>query len=172
MVHQRNVTKIVLAMILGLVLLLAGCQTSPTGSQVGSFAPDFTLPDLNGQMVSLSSLRGKPVLLNFWATWCPPCRQEMPYLQQINTEWAPKGLVLLAVDIGESSAQAKAFLENNGLSLPVVLDSDGTVSDGLYNITAIPTTFFIDSSGIIQQKVIGAFPSKSAIEKYVSQIVP
>lgn len=80
--------------------------------------------------------------------------------------------MLLAVDIGESSAQVKTFLETNGLSLPVVLDRDGTVSTRLYNITAIPTTFFIDQSGIIQQKVVGAFPNKQAIEKYVSQIVP
>jgi thiol-disulfide isomerase/thioredoxin len=202
MTYQQNAAKTVLAIILGLVLLLTGCQTSAvtqapipttsttptattipthtptltpttaTGSQVGNLAPDFTLLDLNGQAVSLSSLRGKPVLLNFWATWCSPCRQEMPYLQQINAEWASKGLVLLAIDIGESSAQVKTFLENNRLSLPTLLDSDRTVSTRLYNITAIPMTFFIDQSGIIQQKMVGSFPNKQAIEKYVSQIVP
>lgn len=179
MTYQRNVAKTVLAIILGLVLLLAGCQTSPTptptpttGSQVGNLAPDFTLLDLNGQAVSLSSLRGKPVLLNFWATWCSPCRQEMPYLQQINAEWAPKGLVLLAIDIGENSVQVKTFLENNGLSLPTLLDSDRTVSTRLYNIKYYPTTIFIDTNGIIQRKVIGAFRNKQAIETYVSQIVP
>lgn len=139
---------------------------------MGNLAPDFSLLDLNGQAVSLSSLRGKPVLLNFWATWCGPCRQEMPYLQQINAEWAPKGLVLLAIDIGESSAQVKTFLETNDLSLPTLLDSNRTVSTRLYNITAIPTTFFIDKNGIIQQKKIGSFLNKEAIEKYVSQIVP
>jgi len=96
----------------------------------------------------------------------------MPYLQQINAEWAPKGLVLLAIDIGESSAQVKTFLETNDLSLPTLLDSNRTVSTRLYNITAIPTTFFIDKNGIIQQKKIGSFLNKEAIEKYVSQIVP
>ncbi|MBI3040282.1 MAG: TlpA family protein disulfide reductase, partial [Chloroflexi bacterium] len=77
--------------------------TIPEGIYIGNRAPDFQLQTLTGQTVSLSGLRGKPVLINFWATWCPPCKYEMPFLQQVHDSWSDKGLVLLAIDIGESS---------------------------------------------------------------------
>ena len=154
-------------------LLITGCSagSNQEGTQIGSSAPDFRLQNLDGQAVSLSDLRGKPVMLNFWATWCPPCRSEMPFLQQIYEEWSDKGLVLLAIDIGEGPSQIKEFLEANNLSLPVLLDSDKSVAQR-YNITGIPATFFIDKDGIIQEKIIGAFPSKGAIEKYLNSIIP
>ncbi len=173
---MNKVPKIILAIILSLVLLLAGCSAgseplTPSMARVGEPAPDFKLENLDGQSVSLSDLRGKPILLNFWATWCPPCRAEMPFLQQIYEEWSDKGLVLLAIDIGEGPSQIKEFLEANNLSLPVLLDSNKSVAQK-YNITAIPTTFFIDKDGIIQVKIIGAFPSKGAIEKNLNKIMP
>ncbi len=141
------------------------------GPEVGKLAPDFKLQNLDGQSISLSDLQGKPVLLNFWATWCPPCRAEMPYIQQIYEEWSDKGLEVLAIDIGESSSKVKEFLQSQGLSIPVLLDTEKNVAQE-YNITGIPTTFFIDKDGIIQEKVIGAFPSKGAIEKNLSKIMP
>ncbi len=182
--------KVILPIILALVLFLTGCQatsqpspgasptpppTSPTrfsvGVGLGNLAPDFTLKNLEGQDISLSSLRGKPVLINFWATWCPPCREEMPYLQQIYEEWSGEGLMLLAVDIGESPALVKEFLETHNFSMPVLLDTERIVSEK-YNITAIPTTFFIDRDGIIRGKRIGAFSNKEEIEGYLGKIIP
>ncbi len=145
--------------------------TVTEGIQVGNLAPNFKLPDLGGQIISLADLRGKPVLINFWATWCPPCKLEMPYLQQIYDVWMVKGLVLLAIDIGESSSTVTEFMSANNLSLPVVLDIDKKVAL-TYGIAAIPTTFFIDRNGIIRQKVIGAFPNKEAIEAELSKILP
>ena len=162
-----------MVLVLSLGLIVTGCATgsASSGAQVGNLAPDFELRDLDGKTVSLRGLRGSPVLLNFWATWCPPCRAEMPYIQQIYEEWSGKGLEVLAIDIGESPSEVKKFLQNQGLSLPVLLDTKKNVAQK-YNITGIPTTFFIDSDGIIQEKVIGAFPSKGAIEKHLTGIIP
>lgn len=145
--------------------------TIPTGVSIGNLAPDFQLQTLNGQTVSLKALRGKPVLINFWATWCPPCKAEMPYLQQINDTWSAKGLVLLAVDIGEKPATVEKFMTELNLSMTIPMDTDGKVAKA-YLIGAIPTTFLIDKDGVIRQKVIGAFPSVEAIEKELSKIMP
>ena len=185
---MNKVPKAILSVILTLVLLLAGCFAGPEppsgksptapveGTQVGNLAPDFQLQSLDGQTVSLGNLRGKPVLINFWATWCPPCRSEMPYMQEIYEEWSDKGLVVLAINTGESSSKVRGFLESHGFSFPVLLDADLLVAlryDVVrYNKLYIPTTFFIDRDGIIQEKVIGAFPSKGAIEKRLDKIVP
>lgn len=143
----------------------------PEGINIGNVAPDFQLQTLTGQTVSLSGLRGKPVLINFWATWCPPCRFEMPFLQQVHDGWSAKGLVLLTIDIGESSTTIEKFMTDLNLSLTVLLDTDRKVTED-YSIVAIPTTFLIDKDGIIRQKVLGAFPSKEAIESELSKIIP
>ena len=159
--------------ILILLLLLVGCS-SDTGSsvaQVGKLAPDFEVQNLDGQAISLSSLRGKPVLLNFWAIWCPPCREEMPYLQQIYEEWSGEGLVLLAVNIGESPSAVEDFMQARSLSLPVLLDIKEAAAR-MYNVTAIPTTFFIDRDGILQEQVVGAFQSKEQILGHLARIMP
>ena len=137
-----------------------------TGTNIGNLAPDFELQSLDGETVSLSGLRGKPVLINFWASWCGPCREEMPFLQEIleAKKWSSKGLVILTVNIAEPLITVEKFMEVNQLSLPVLLDRDRNVAQK-YNIRVIPTTFFVDKSGIIRDRVIGAFPNKSAIEK-------
>ena len=167
---MNKMSKVVLLIILTWVLLVTGC-TEPSVARVGGPAPDFRLENLDGKSISLGDFRGKPVLINFWATWCPPCRDEMPYLQQVYEEWSDKGLVVLAINIGESPSEAKRFLQTHNLSLPVLLDTEENAARK-YNITGIPTTFFIDSDGIIQQKIIGAFPNKGAIEKYLNSIMP
>ena len=156
-----------------LVLLVTGCSDSSEQSvaQLGQPAPDFELQNLEGQTVSLSDFRGKTVLLNFWATWCPPCRGEMPYLQQVHEEWSDSGVVLLAVDVGESPATVRQFMQDDNLSLPVLLDTRGSVA-ARYDIPGYPTTFFIDTDGVIQGRIIGPFPSKMAIENCLSQIIP
>jgi len=141
------------------------------GTQVGNLALNFQLSNLEGKTVSLSDLRGKPVLLNFWATWCNPCRVEMPYIQQVYEEWSGRGLVVLAINLGESPAKVKEFVQGYGLSFPVLLDTKGDVAEK-YNIRYIPTTLFIDKNGIIQVKITGAFPNKAAIENKLGKIIP
>jgi thiol-disulfide isomerase/thioredoxin len=153
---------------------LAGCSNFTTGTalpQTGSSAPDFVLQTLDGQKVMLSKLQGKPVLLNFWATWCPPCKAEMPYLQQIYDQYSRKGLVMYEIDIGESDATVRQFMNDNHLTLPVLLDTDKKVND-LYRIAGIPTTFLIDKNGIIRGRILGGFQDKVSIEKELAKIYP
>ena len=144
-------------------------STPAQGTRVGNLAPDFRLQSLDGQATSLSDLQGKPVLINFWATWCRPCVSEVPYIQEVYEEWSGKGLVVLAINIGESPSKVKEFLQSYNLSFPVLLDTKQDVAQK-YNIRGIPTTFFIDKDGIIQDLRIGAFSSKAEIERSLSKL--
>ncbi len=116
-------------------------------SWIGQAAPDFTLTDLNGKSVSLQSLRGKAVLLNFWATWCGPCVVEMPHLEKLNREYKNKGVVILGVD-DEEAEVAQDFLKRHGYTFNTVIDAEKQVSR-LYRINAIPQSFFITKEGKI-----------------------
>jgi len=153
-----------------LITSCAGSSSSPTAT-VGGEAPDFTLPNLDGESVSLSDFSGRPLLINFWKTSCPPCRHEMPYLEEVYAAQQDTELVMLTINIGESPATISDFLQNNDLSLPVIIDTDAAVAR-TYGLPGIPTTFFIDRDGIIKSKVIGAFPSKEAIDSRLSEIMP
>ncbi len=163
----------ILVMILTTGLVITGCIASPepTPTTVTNAAPDFQLQNLDGQSITLSDLKGKPVILNFWATWCGPCAFEMPYIQEIYDERSGEGLMVLAINWGESASQVEQFMQNHNLSIPVLLDTKKVVAQK-YGIRAFPTTFFIDKDGIIQDKVIGAFPTKKAMESRLSQIMP
>jgi len=149
---------------------LAPSSTPAQGTKAGNLAPNFQLNNLEGKPASLSDLRGKPVILNFWATRCPPCVSEMPYLQEIYNEWSETELMLLAINIGESSTKVNDFIQSHNLSLPVLLDTKQDVAQR-YNIQYIPTTFFIDKDGIIQAVKIGAFPNREAIEDDLTKIM-
>ncbi len=116
---------------------------------------DFTLSDLNGNPVSLKSLRGKVVFLNFWATWCPPCRSEMPSMEILYRSYKDKGLEFLTVDVGEDREDVAAFIKEFKLSFPVVLDSSGRVS-ARYGVRGIPATFIIDRDGDIVAYATGS----------------
>lgn len=182
---MNNKIIVLLTIILTSSLLGSGCgkATPPTTNQsinetaaapginVGNLAFDFELQTLDGKTVKLSDLRGKPVLLNFWATWCGPCRFEMPFLQQIKDSYSAKGLVLLAVDIGENSATVQKFMTDLNLSLTVPMDTTAKVAKS-YSILNIPSTFLIDKDGIIRGKVVGAFLNKAAIENELKKIMP
>jgi len=116
---------------------------------------EFTLPLLTGGNVSLSSYRGKVVILNFWATWCPPCRTEMPSMETLYQRFSAQGLEILAVDIGENVSTVQQFIRNSGYSFPVLLDSSNRVSS-VYGIEAIPTTYIIDREGKIIGRIVGS----------------
>ncbi len=128
-------------------------QGRPT---VGSLAPDFRLMDLHGKAVSLSDYRGKVILLNFWATWCGPCRVEMPAMEALYRSMQSKGLEILAVSVDqEGTAVTRPFQEALGLSFPILHDQDYQV--GLtYGARTLPMTFAIDRQGIIRQLVFGS----------------
>jgi peroxiredoxin len=111
-------------------------------------AQDFKLKDLSGKEISLSSFKGENVLLNFWATWCPPCKSEMPDMEKLYQETKDSDLVILAVNIGEDRDTVKEFIDNNKYNYRILLDSDTSVSEK-YTITSIPTTYLIDKEGNI-----------------------
>jgi cytochrome c biogenesis protein CcmG, thiol:disulfide interchange protein DsbE len=122
----------------------------------GFYAPDFELLSPNGDALRLSDLRGKPVILNLWASWCPPCKAEMPALENVHQDYEASGLVVLGVNMTyqDSAASAIQFLANEGLTFPVVMDVDGSVGRR-YQMRALPTTFFIERSGIIHSMEVG-----------------
>jgi cytochrome c biogenesis protein CcmG/thiol:disulfide interchange protein DsbE len=123
--------------------------------QVGFPSPDFTLESLDSPTITLSSLRGQPVIVNFWASWCPPCRAEMPALQAVYDEYDGQ-IAILAVNAAnqDSLDDALTFLAEAGTTFPVLLDRDGAVNR-LYAVTSLPTTFFIGIDGIISEVVVG-----------------
>ncbi|MGH4139511.1 TlpA family protein disulfide reductase [Clostridium sp.] len=117
-------------------------------------ALDFKLKDLDGKEVSLSDFKGKKVFLNFWASWCPPCKGEMPDIEKLYIETKDTDLVILAVNLGENNSTAKSFMEKNKYNFTVLLDSDQSIASQ-YNIGGIPTTFFIDKEGNIVNSTEG-----------------
>lgn len=127
--------------------------------RVGSPAPDFTLTDLNGKQVKLSDYRGKTVFLNFFATWCPPCRAEMPDIQATYDENKGQDVVVLAVNMQEERDTVIDYASAAGLTFPIVLDRSGYVT-AIYRISAIPTSFFIDKEGVVRDMQIGAMSKK------------
>ena len=120
----------------------------------GQKASDFTLSDLAGKPLKLSSLRGKVVLLDFWATWCGPCRIEMPRVQKFHDEFKDKGLVVLGINDGEIASRVEPFLKKNGYSFRILLDHDQSVA-ARYQVTGIPSLFVIDRNGVISSHFIG-----------------
>ena len=137
------------------IAVLLGSRLLHTGERaaLGYPAPNWTLNDPQGQPVNLKDFRGKPVLVNFWAVWCPPCRAEMPLLDRLARE--QDDVAVVAVDVGDSAEAVTACLGQNGLSLPVALDAQGTVASR-YHVQGLPTTFFLDAQGVVQHIHIGA----------------
>lgn len=162
--------KIIPLLILTSVVLVASCSVE--APQIGKRAPSFQISNADGQSISLSDFRGgKPVLLNFWTTWCVGCELEMRYIQEVYDEWSERGLVVLTINIGEGPGKVEEFMRGHSLSFPVVLDMAGNVARQ-YNIRGLPTTYFIDSSGVIQDIKIAAFLSVAEIEDRLSKISP
>ena len=142
---------------LALILFaLPGCSRKQQPALQGNPAPDFELKDLAGTTVKLSDLRGKVVVLNFWATWCPPCREEIPSMMRLNKAMEGKDFRMLAVSIDEGGKEAVAgFFGKSGFNLPALLDTDQSVGKR-YGLTGVPETFVIDKKGVILKKIVGA----------------
>lgn len=138
----------------------------------GFASPDFTLDLLEGGDVTLSDLRGKLVMVNLWASWCPPCRAEMPAIQKVYQDYQELGLVVLGVNTTnqDNEADAAAFVREYGLTFPIPLDRDGSVS-ARYELRGLPTTFFIDRNGIIRSVVVGGPMSEAVIRSKVEDLL-
>ena len=138
---------------------------------VGKKAPEFEVRDLSGKSVSLSSFKGKPILLNFWATWCPYCREERPYLNSLHKEYKDKGLVIIAVSVDKSEETVRKFLKKMPLDFIILHDNDNAASQP-YGVYSLPTSFTVDRNGIIKGKFLGVrnwtdSNSKKAIEEII-----
>lgn len=146
----------------GLLLLLVFAYGFLTRQPVDDSAPrigqplaDFTLPDLRGQPVQLAALRGKVVFVNVWATWCPPCVEEMPTIQQLYERLHGRGLEVLAVSLDALGAQVVGpFMQNYRLTFPTLLDTKNLVQR-LYHTTGVPESFIVDKHGILVDKMVG-----------------
>ncbi len=136
----------------------------------GYAAPDFTLQTLDGRSMTLSDLRGRAVLINFWATWCPPCRLEMPAIQQVHNQYRDQGFEILAVNLQEQNAQVSAFAEEMDLTFPILFDRDGSVTN-TYLVRSLPTTFFVDRSGVIQEIIVGGPMPYALIESTIAPLL-
>ena len=171
---------------LSLVLLLTGAvwiwwSRAPEGAttqgaipapQKGFLAPDFALETGDGETVRLSELRGRPVVVNVWTSWCPPCREEMPALQRVYQDYQDRDVVILGLN---STAQdtreaALGFAAEQGLTFPILLD-EGSEATRLYQVRALPTTFFIDAQGMIQDVIAGGPMSEALLRIRVEQLI-
>ncbi len=180
--RRIGVSLVVVAAIVAGIVLLNGAQDRPGASaaisvagsgpapRIGAVAPDFEAVDLNRKIVKLSDFRGKPVWINFWASWCPPCRAETPEVEAAYQEKQGDGVVLLGVSVGEEAAAVKPYVEQSGITYTVLLDPDETVA-GRYRVNGLPTHLFVDRDGVVQVIQVGGM-SKSAILKRLDGIMP
>jgi peroxiredoxin len=154
--------KLILSIALILALAVVVATAKNTGTKVGQKAPDFKLTDLNGKQVSLLSFKGRGVVLNFWATWCGPCRSELPDFQKEHR--AGKKYRVVTVNLREDKKTVQNFVKKGKYTFPVLLDSQGKVGS-LYKVRGIPTTYFIDKDGTVREVVVGALSGKQLRQK-------
>lgn len=137
---------------------------------MGKEAPDFTLPNLEGETVRLSSLKGSGVFINFWGSWCEPCKREMPHMEEQYQKMKDEGIEILAVNIAESQLVASSFSERLKLTFPILLDRDRAVMNR-YGVTFLPSSFFIDKNGKVVAHHVGEL-NEGMIEEYLERIKP
>ncbi|RTQ94481.1 thiol-disulfide oxidoreductase ResA [Lysinibacillus telephonicus] len=138
--------------------------------QIGDEAPDFELIDLNGEKHRLSEYKGQGIFLNFWGTWCEPCKREFPIIDRQYHEYKEKGVQVLAVNIAESDFAVQNYIDSKGLTFPVVIDKNKSVMEA-YNINPLPTTFLVSPEGKIEKIITGEM-NETIIKQYMEQIMP
>lgn len=183
--QKREITPFIV-LVVGLAIASLIWKSSQTGipkeppkpiefSIEGTPAPDFTLPDLNGINHTLSNYKGKVVFLNIWATWCKPCKDEMPSMEKLHQKLKDRDFIMLAVSVDKDGKKVvEPFMKEYGLTFPALLDPEGVTSK-LYKTTGVPETFIIDKKGVVIHKVIGPRdwgkePVFEAFERIVSSV--
>lgn len=171
---MRQIRLIVIALFSIALITVSGVQAEQflpwkVEKLIGQKAPAFTVKDLSGRDISLSSFTGKPILLNFWATWCPYCREERQILNSLHREYHEKGLTIIAVSTDRSPDNVKVFMKSTPMDF-VLLHDHSKEAAGLYGVYSLPTSFLIDKEGVVQQKILGLRDwteksSKKLIEK-------
>ncbi|MCI0607995.1 MAG: TlpA family protein disulfide reductase [Anaerolineae bacterium] len=144
----------------------------PPNPKAGFAAPDFTLDTLDGGQLTLSELRGHPIVLNLWASWCLPCRSEMPAIEKAYQHYKDAGLIVIGLNTAsqDSESDARAFVQELGLTFPIALDRDGSVQSR-YQLLGLPSTYFIDRKGIIRAVVVGGPMSEATIQSNIENLL-
>lgn len=175
---QRR-TLYILILVAGLIWIFASADrqgTSTAGKipapREGFLAPDFTLKTFEGETLMLSQFRGQAVLVNLWATWCPPCRAEMPAIQKLYVEYKDRGLVVLAVDMTyqDKVGAVLPFTQEYGLTFPILIDDTGAIAEK-YELRSLPSSFFIGRDGVIREVVIGGPMSEALLRTRIESIL-
>lgn len=141
-----------------------------TSTRIGAPAPEIALPMLSGEARTLSDLRGQVVILNFWATWCGPCRAEMPALAEIQTQYASRGVIVIGVNQREDAGSVRAYLDSIGVDFPIALDPTGE-SNRQYRVLGLPTTYLVDRQGVIRDAVFGGPMARALIESKLAPLL-
>lgn len=152
-IKPHHVTRTLLVVLIA-AFVIAILRPGNAAPGIGESAPDFELSDLDGRKVKLSDYRGKVVVLNFWATWCPPCVQEMPSLTRLHESLGPRGVTVVTVSVDEDEQALRRFVANHGVRVPVLRDPGRTVSNR-YQTYKYPETYILDRQGRLVEKVIG-----------------
>ena len=165
--NRQKITQLIVFSIMA-VLVISNLGCSAVAPMVGARAPDFTASTLDGETITLDELRGQPVILNFWATWCGYCRYQMPFLQAAFEEKGHE-VKFIGINLRESRDKVQQFVEGEGVGFTIALDVDGVVANS-YNVRPIPATFFLDEQGIIKEIKIGAFMSQAELMAVLEDI--
>jgi peroxiredoxin len=139
-------------------------SNTKTGNKIGELAPDFALKTTDNRDIKLSDYRGKNIILNFWASWCGPCRYEMPALQSVHENWSKADVVVLAINVQDGFENARSYAKANKLTFTIPVDIPGKVAEQ-YGARGLPTSFIIDSDGVIKSIKIGPFINVDEIEE-------
>ena len=176
-IFRRSLYAIIL--LSGLVWIFVGADKTDSAAagripapQKGFLAPEFKLETPNGQSIALTDARGKAVLVNIWATWCPPCRAEMPTIEKLYQEYQDQGLVVLGVNstIQDEPPQIVPFINQYNITFPILLDVNGEASN-LYELRSLPTSFFIGRDGVIKEVVVGGPMAEALLRTNIEEII-
>lgn len=166
----RSIILAVLVAAIGYTIYITATGGSKQIVKEGDQAPDFVLTDLNGQKHQLSNYKGQGVLLNFWGTWCPPCKEEMPALNKAYQAFENKGVQVISINIAQSDFEVRDFVSSYGLDFPMTIDKTKSVMRA-YNVDQLPATFLIDSTGKVQRILTYGITEKE-FKQYMESIQP
>ncbi len=166
---MRTVILGIFGVVVGFVLFQSFTKDAAV-VKAGDTAPDFKLKTLSGETVQLSDYRGQGVFLNFWATYCKPCEEEMPYIENQYQAFKDEGVKVLAVDVGENALTVSSFVERKGMTFPVLMDKREELLDA-YGIGPIPVTFLVDENGKVVDRITAGL-TESQIRDYMERIKP